>query len=117
MGDEEREICDIALCCLINGHRCRGRSRLEADAEENDFLVRIVLRDLESVQRAVHDADISATRFYGQQIGSTSGNAQHITKGTKDHPRPGGDFERLIDQLDRRNTDGATRSVNELDSL
>ena len=44
-----------------------------------------------------------------------AGHAQHVAEGAEDHPGPGGDGERLVDELERCDADRTSRSVDELD--
>ena len=52
-------------------------------------------------------------RLDRKQIPVGARDAQHVAEGTEDHLGPGGDGQPLVDDLDRRDTDGAAGPVDQ----
>jgi hypothetical protein len=51
MRNKDGEIVDALLCRLKNSHGVAGRSRLEADGEEDHFLIGVRPRDFQAIHR------------------------------------------------------------------
>ena len=115
--DQQREVLEALLRGLINRHRRGGGGGFEADAEEDHFLGRVLLRELHGVQRRIDDPHIAAAGFDGQQIGRAARHAEHVAERAEDHVRPGGDLQRLVNQFERRDADRAAGAVDERDLL
>ena len=113
--DEQGEVLEALLGGLIDGHRGGRGGGLEADAEEDDLFGRVLLCELHGVQRRIDDADIPASGLDGEQVGRAARHAEHVAERAEDHLGPGGDFQRLVNQLDRRDADRAAGAVDERD--
>ena len=103
------------LLRLPDRHRVAGRGRLEADGEEDDLAVGVLLRQLDRVERRVDHAHVAALRLHAEQVGRRAGHAQHVAERGEDHLGPAGDGDRPVDQLQRRDADRAARAVDQRD--
>ena len=72
---------------LPDGHRVRGRRGLEADGEEDDLAVRVLLRELHRVERRVDHPHVAAPRLDAEQVGRRAGHAQHVAERREDDVR------------------------------
>ena len=108
-----REILQPFLRRLINGHRRRGRGGFKTDAEENDFPRRILLGDFHRVERRINDAHVAAAGLDRKQIRRAARHAQHVAERSENHVGPRGDFQRLVNQFERRDANRAARAVDQ----
>lgn len=102
---------------LIHRHgvgRCGG---LEADPEEHHLTARVLLRDLQSVERRVDDPYVAALAADPEQVTAGPGNPEHVTERAEDHVRAGSDLQRLVDDFQRGDADGTPRAVDQFDLL
>src|SRR5580704_17733607 len=112
MGNQRREILDSLLASQPDGHRVTRRCGFESDRKKDNFLVGISSRDLESIDRRVHDADIGSPRFEHKQVALGTRYAQHVSKRREDYIRPRRDRMRLVDHLQRGDAYGAAWPVH-----
>ena len=70
---------------LIDRHRVGGCRGFEPDREEHHLLVGILPRDLQGVERRVHDAHVAARGLDLEQILLAARDAQHVAERTEDH--------------------------------
>src|SRR5664279_2029465 len=115
VGHQQREVGDPEPLGLVHGHRVRRCGGLEPDAEEDDLPVRVLLRDLQRVQRGVDDADVAAVTLDPEQVLAAAGHPQHVPEGAEDHPRRSGDRQRPIDDLQRGHAHRTARAVDHFD--
>ena len=113
MGDQDREIVDALFLRLPDGHGVARRGRFEADGEKDNLLVGIGARDFQGIDRRINDAHVRSARFQDQQIDLRTRHAQHVAKGTENDVRPMGNRVRLVDHLQRSDTDRASRAVHQ----
>lgn len=114
VGHQKTEVLDAQLARLIDRHGVGRRGRLEADAEEHHFPVGVLLSDVQSVQRRVHDAYVAALAAYLEEVTAGARHPEHVAEGAEDHSRPGGDLEGLVDDLERGDAHRTPRPVNQL---
>ncbi len=100
---------------LVHGHRVSGRRGFEAHGEEHDLPGGVLGGDPERVERRVDDADVAAGGLDGQEVAVGAGDAQHVAERTEDHVGPGGQRNRAIDLLERRDTHRAAGAVQQRD--
>src|SRR5947208_629595 len=99
----------------MHRHCVSGCGRFKSDGEEYDLLCRVILCDLDGVERRINYADIAAVRLDHKEIFFRPGNSKHVTERTKNDVLSRGDHDSLVDQLERRNAYWTARAVNELD--
>jgi hypothetical protein len=99
----------------VHGHGVGRRRGLEADGEEDDLPVRVLLRELHGVQRRVDDAHVAAVRLHGQQVGVAARHAQHVAERREDDVGRRCDGDGAVDHLERRHAHGAAGTVDQLD--
>ena len=75
----------------LDRHRVGRGRRLEAHGEEHDAPVGVLPRDLQRVQRRVHDAHVAALGLHREQVLPRARHAEHVAEGAEDHARPAGD--------------------------
>jgi hypothetical protein len=56
-------------------------------------------------------------RLDGEEVAIRAGHSEHVTEGAEDHVRLPGDRMRLVDHVEGRNADRASRAVDKLDSF
>src|ERR1035437_1795313 len=117
MRDEHGEIFQTFLRGLKHGHSCRGCGGFKTDAQENNFLRRILFRELHRIERRINDAHVAAASFDRKQIRHAAGHAKHVAKRSENHLGSRGDFQRLVYDFQRRHTNRTTRPVDESDLL
>jgi hypothetical protein len=117
MRNEHRKISQIFLRRLINRHRRRGRGGFKTDAKENNFLRRILFGEFHGIERRINNPHIAAFGLDRKQIRRAAGHAQHVAERGENHVWSRGDFQRLVNHLQRRHADRTARPVNERDLL
>ena len=83
------------------------------DREEDDPAVRVLPGEAQRVEGRVDDAHVAAARLHLEQVVVRARHAQHVAEGAEDHVRPGGDGDRAVDHLERRDADRAAGAVHE----
>jgi hypothetical protein len=115
--DEHAEVLHAELTRAPYGHRIGGGRSFEADREEHDLLVRRSHRELQRVERRVHDTDRAAAGAHLLQVAIASWHAQHVAERGEDHVRAVGEDQRLVDLFEWRHAHGASGPVNHLDGI
>ena len=112
-----REIRELFGRRGLHRHRRPGRRRLKADAEEHDFLIRVLFRELHRVDRRVDDRDAAAFRPHLPEIlpADAPGHADHVAVGRDDDVRPGGQSKDLVDEPRRCHADRAAGPREKMD--
>src|SRR5262249_22599965 len=114
--DQHREVPDPDRASARDGQRVRGRRRLEADREEHDFAVWMLLGQPYRVEGRVDYAHVGAGGFEPQEIGLRARHAEHVTERREDDAWPLRDRVRLVDLFEGRDADRASGTVDELDA-
>ena len=92
-----------------------GRRRgLEADAEEHHLPVGVVGGDPGGVQRGVDDPDVAPAGPHTEQVMLAARHPQHVAERAEDDVIAGGDLQRPVDHLQRRDAYRAAGAVDEL---
>ena len=115
VGDQQRQVGQTALPGLVGNHGVAGRRRLEADGEEHDLLVGVVLGHRDSVQWGVDDPDVAATGADAEQVGVGSRHPEHVAERAEDDVVPGGDLKGPVDHLQWRDAHGTAGAVDQFD--
>ena len=97
MRDEHGKILNALGLGLHDCHSVGRGSGLEADAEENHRLIRVVPGNFKSIQGGVDDAHISTGGLDTEQVSLRARHPQHIPIGGEDDLRASGEGNRLID--------------------
>ena len=93
----------------------RRRSRLEADGEEHDLAVGVLLGDPHRVERRVDHAHVRALGLGVEQRAVRSGHPQHVAEAREDHVRLVSDRDAVVDPAHRDHAHRAAGAVDELD--
>ena len=107
---EHREVADAQRASTRDGKRVGGRGRLEADGEEHDLAVGVLLGDAHGVERRVDDPHVGARRTSGAggrccEPGTRSMSPNEV----KITPGRARDGVGLVDLLERRDAHRAAR--------
>ena len=97
--------------------RGRRRGRLEADREEHHVAVGVVDRDLERVERGVHEPDVGAARLRLDEVAPGAGHPHHVAEGREDDARLLGQPHRVVDAAHRDHAHRAARPVHQLNGF
>ena len=109
---------EVAQPLRLRAHqRQRGgwRRGLEPDRVEHYLAVRVLVRDLQRVERRVHHAHIGAGGLGIEQAPVTPRHAHQVAEAREDHPGLFGDGDAVIEPPHRDDTDWTTRTMHELD--
>ena len=97
MRNEHREIRQALPAGHLHRHSVGGRGGFKANAEEDHFPIRRLTGDLDGVQGRINHAHIRAFALNAEEVLVAARHAEHVAERAKDHTRPSGDGERLID--------------------
>ena len=109
------EVGDALGLRALERQRGRGRGRLEADREEDDLAVGVLLGDPQRVERRVDHPHVGALRLGLEQRAVRARHAHHVAEAGEDHARLVGDRDAVVDAPHRDHADRAARAVHELD--
>jgi hypothetical protein len=112
---EHGEVLDAERGGLRHRQGIGGCRRFEADGEEHDLPIRVLLREADRVQRRIDDSHIRPLRFQPEEIRVGPRDSQHVAERGERHAGPARDGMGLVDLLQRRHTHGTSGSVHELD--
>ena len=113
----QKKFGDALRLRALQGQRRRGSGRLEADREEDDVAVGVLLRDPQRVERRVDHPDVGAL---GLGVGERllgPGHPHHVAEAGEDHVVLGRHRDPVVDPAHRHHADRTARSVNQLDVL
>ncbi len=82
-------------------HRSRRRGRFEADSEEDHVVVGVVDRDLERVERGVHEPHVGSARLRLDEVAPGSGHPHHVAERREDDAGLLGQPHRVVDATHR----------------
>ena len=115
VGDEYREVRQTKLRRLDDRHSVGRGGCLEADGEENDLPVGMLLGQGHGVHRRIDQPHVAPFRLDGEQVLPRAGYAEHVAERAENHLRPAGDDHRAVDALDGSDADRAARAVDQRD--
>ena len=115
VGAIDREVQKPARLGLQDGGGDGGRRSLKAHAHKNDRAIRVLLGNVERVERGVDDANVTPCRFLRSERGGRSGHAHHVAKGGDDGAVYVGERDRVVDVTVGGNADGAARAAQQLE--
>ena len=99
----------------LERERGGGRGRLEADGEEDDLAVGVLLGDAQRVQRRVDHPDVGARGLGFEQAAVRSRDAHHVAEAGEDDAVLVGDGDPVVDAAHGDHAHRAARPVDELD--
>ena len=113
---EDAEVAEAELGRLLDRHGGGRRRRLEADGEEDDFAVGVLLGEAQRVGAAVDHADVGALGAGLHQAGAVAArHPHHVAIGAQDDFRTAGEFDRHVEPADRQHADRAAGAVDHID--
>ena len=112
-----REVLDALGLGALEGQRRRGRCGLEADREEDDLAVGVLLRDPERVERRVDHPYVGALGFGVEQASVRARDPHHVAEAREDHALGVREGDAVVHPAHRDHTDGAAGTMHELDVL
>ena len=98
-------------------HRGGRRRGFEADREEHDVTIGVVDRDLECVERRVHESHVGAARLRLDEVALGTGHPHHVAERREDDAGLFGQPHRVVDAPHRDHADRAPGSVHQFDGL
>src|SRR4029077_19094340 len=101
----------------LQSQRGRGGRRLEADREEDDLPVRILLGEAQSVEGRVDHPDVGALGLDLSEGLLGARDPHHVAEAGEDHVVLGGHRDSVVDPAHRNHAYRATRPVDELHVL
>ena len=105
------KVFDALLLCREGRRGGAGGGGLKAHAQEDHFLFRMGLGDLDGVHGGIDDLHPGAQGTAAQETVPrfASGDPQHVAVACEDHPRLHGQVQDLVDDLRRGDADRAAR--------